>query len=63
MTALIRYDAARHALQIAHSVDEVKDIRDKAQAMAAYLRSAICRGDGLTRTAREIFAGRPGEAG
>ena len=40
MTALIHWTAARHALEQAATIDEVKDIRDKAEAMRLYLKQA-----------------------
>ncbi len=37
-TGLVHFDQARQALALAHSIDEVKQIRDQAEAIRAYIK-------------------------
>lgn len=38
MTALVKFNEAYHALMVAKSIDEVKEIRDKVEALRLYLK-------------------------
>ena len=40
LTGLVKFDEARRAIEAASSIDEVKNIRDKAEAMRAYAKQA-----------------------
>ena len=40
LTGLIKFDEARRAIEAASGIDEVKNIRDKAEAMRAYAKQA-----------------------
>jgi site-specific DNA-methyltransferase (adenine-specific) len=61
MTKLVAYDAMVRAIAKAEKVDEVKDIRDKAQALEAYARQARDN-EALNRAVRiRIRAERAGQ--
>jgi hypothetical protein len=40
LTGLVKFDAARQAIEVASTVDEVKYIRDRAEAMRAYAKQS-----------------------
>ena len=40
LTGLVKFDAAKQAIETAASIDEVKDIRDRAEAFRAYAKQA-----------------------
>jgi len=52
MNELVRYDAMCRAIDAAHAVDEIKDIRDKAKALEACAR--IAQNTDAERRAAEI---------
>ena len=40
LTGLVKFDAAKQAIEIASSIDEIKDIRDRAEALRAYAKQS-----------------------
>lgn len=44
MTTLLKLDQAYNALMVAHTIDEVKEVRDKMEALRLYLKQ---QGQGL----------------